>query len=312
MDMLGMFHYDLDGVGCDILSSKVFKFNDKYCGGYWKIHSFIEEGRYKGHDAIFIADLSLTIDQYELINEEYKNRFIYVDHHESSKIIYKIFNVNKKIAIIDDRMSATALIYMNFHDKMKGVDPNFVSAIDAYDMWRFQTHPKEFENGYNLNILFKRYGYFDFRELYGKNPVFHINNDDMEYITEYRNKRDAVIKNTETIVFDNSYFKSIVIFCEDTNFINDYSLYYHDKGIDIFYIIYYSDDGNYRLSIRTNSDSFNISQSLNDCTFGDNKEWIHDFGGHKSACGIGFEKNIDLKTILEIIESIDESLEIPF
>lgn len=312
MDMLGMFHYDLDGVGCDILASKVFNFDDKYCAGYWKIHSFIDKGRYKGYDAIFVADLSLTVDQYELLNEEYKNRFIYIDHHESSKVIYNVFNTDKRLAIIDDRMSATALIYMNFHDKMKCVDPNFVSAVDAYDMWRFKTHPKEFKNGYNLNILFNRYGYFNFREKYIDNTVFHINDEDMEYIDDFCNKRDVVIKNTETVTFDNDFFKSIVIFCEDTNFINDYSLYYANEDIDILYIIYYTDDENYRLSIRTNNDSFNIADSLNDCTFGNLIEWIHDCGGHRSACGIGFEKDVDLLTILQVIESIDESIDIPF
>jgi len=157
---VGLFHYDLDGVTSNILMSMLYPIEEVYKGGYKQLYEVIDSGKVSGYDFLCSGDVCLRNEYFYTLEEEYKNRMLYVDHHQDS---LKLEPKHAKTVISTD-LSATGLIYVSFFQNNDKRINQFITGVDAYDMWRWKTNPEEFKIGYSLNILFGEYGYDGFKE----------------------------------------------------------------------------------------------------------------------------------------------------
>jgi len=306
-------HYDLDGVGCDILLSKLWGFEKKHCCGYGKIREKISNGELMWYDSAVISDVSLTEEQYKKISEEYEDKFLYIDHHQPSiEMVEKLAN-NKSPCIVNNKFSATALIFQTFSSKLN-TSPNtikFISAIDAYDMWRHITHPDIFNRGYDLNILFWKYGYFDFYDRFYESMNIIFTPMEQKWITDHKKRRDFALENSEMTEFGKN---SLCVINVPADYVNDYTLQYPEY--DFYYMICVDRDGNLVLSVRStvNVEWVSVGHVLREVR--DSYDIILSAGGHKQAGGVDFDSKTPLDSIIDIIEDINEKLEslndIPF
>jgi oligoribonuclease NrnB/cAMP/cGMP phosphodiesterase (DHH superfamily) len=300
-------HYDLDGVGCDILLSKIWEFTKKHFCGYGKVKSKIDTGELAWFDSCVVSDISLTENQFNTLEKEYGKSFLYIDHHRPS--VHMIENVSPTdvTCIVNSKFSATALILQTFHKKLLDTSPTtikFISAIDGYDMWRYKTHPEIFARGYDLNILFWKYGYFDFYSRFSYNMSLDFLDKELYWIQKHKKERDRVLDESLKTDFGNN---SLLIINAPTNYINDYALQYPEY--DFYYMVCADNNGNLKLSIRTDVDNKDLSvgQVLRDIKKGHFD--IVSAGGHTQSGGVNFDKDVSLDHILDVVEEINNTFE---
>jgi oligoribonuclease NrnB/cAMP/cGMP phosphodiesterase (DHH superfamily) len=308
MKTVGLFHYDLDGVGSDILMSKLFKFDKKFQCGYGKIKEYISSGKVSNYDNLVIADVSLTKDQFMKLKGEYRDNFLYIDHHQQS--VDMIDSLKKKYKItktkMDSSFCATALIFRTFYkqlSKFKGIG-KFVSLVDSYDMWRVNTHPDMFLKGYDLNVLFWKYGYYDFFERFSKNLSTQMTKDEQSWIDNHKSKRDNAIKSTEKIPFGKN---SLFVFNPPNSYINDFPLQL--PNYDFYYMLFSNTDGKLTLSLRSKKDAVIAMGDIARDAKEEYSRFIGTAGGHPQAAGIDFDDDVPYDTIIDVLEFINDKAE---
>jgi oligoribonuclease NrnB/cAMP/cGMP phosphodiesterase (DHH superfamily) len=290
-------HFDLDGVGCEIIMKKAFAFKHRYCMGYPKFRERIKKKDYLGYDSCFITDLSLTQDQYNEIKGVYGDRMVWIDHHQSSLSVEK--QIGDTNSIIDISRSGTAICAFSFQKLINfNAISRFIVGVDAYDMWRWRTHPKEFSYGYDLNTLFWYYGYFQFYDAFCDNPSRQFTNTEKAVIkNSMEDKKKMILAATKERFGE----KSMVIIGAHDSVVNDFSLTY--PNIDLFYIIN-TDKDYFSVSIRSNKEGTAIGTHMR--ILKDNySDMIHTAGGHSMSGGMGFNKNSTMNNVLDIIEELD-------
>jgi oligoribonuclease NrnB/cAMP/cGMP phosphodiesterase (DHH superfamily) len=307
-------HYDLDGVGCDILLSKIWNFEKRHCCGYGKIRKKIDNGDLMWYDSCVVSDVSLTEKQYNKISEEYKDKFLYIDHHQPSIDMVEKLVDNSSLCVVNNKFSATALILQTFHKKLLDTSPTtikFISAIDGYDMWRHKTHPEIFDRGYDLNILFWKYGYFDMFDRFSENMSMIFSPVEQRWIDEHKKKRDFALNNSEMTEFGNN---SLCVINVPSAYVNDYTLQYPEY--DFYYMICVDRDNNLVLSVRSTVDDKWVSIGHVLRGIRDSYDIVLSAGGHRQAGGVDFDNKTPLNSIIDIIEDINNQLEainnIPF
>jgi len=297
-------HYDLDGVGCDILMSKMFKFEKKIQCGYAKIKEKLNNGDLMWYDSAIVTDVSLTADQYKKISDEYKEKFLYVDHHKPSvEMVHGLGSTPSK-CVVSDKFSATGLtlqVFKGLH-KQKGIFP-FVSAIDAYDCWRCETHPATFDTGYDLNILFWKYGYFDFYDRFADSFSLTFDYDERKWIDAHKKERDSVIANADKTEFGNN---SLLILDTPSDYVNDFTIQLPDY--DVYYMVCVTHEGKLVLSMRSKMEGKSlghIARDVKDLFQGD----VVSAGGHPKSAGIDFCDKTPLDVILDVVEYVNGNME---
>lgn len=304
-----MTHYDLDGVSCDILMSKMFDFTIKHKCGYLKVKEKISQGDMMWFDSAVVTDIDLTLDQYLFLSGEYKDRFLYIDHHKPAVDMINDLPKNFSKCIVSTKFSATALILQSFKKlhKLPGIFP-YVSVVDAYDKWRFDTHPDQFEAGYDLNSLFWYYGYDDFYDRFSNNLSLEYTSKENEVISEHRKKRDEALAESDKTDFGNS---SLLVLNPPSNYINDYSLVYHEY--DFYYMVYKNSNDNMVISVRSQLDYVDIGIILRQVR--NEFDIVLTAGGHPKAGGADLDGRTSFDDILTVVERINILLEetvVPF
>jgi len=308
-------HYDLDGISCDILMSKIYDFTEKKAYSYNKIRESISNGYLKWYDSAIVTDISLTKNQFKDIAKEYGKKFLYVDHHRPTiqMLISMEKDDNFPICLVNDRMSATALIFYHFFGSLKqykGIG-KYVSAVNAYDMWLYESKPKDFSIGYDLNILFWEYHYDDFYKRFFNSFDLNFTSQEQKWIYNYKKEREKALDRTELHTFGRN---SALFLYTDRKYINDYTLEYPE--FDVYYMVYINNDDEIVLSIRStlNPDIVELGEIVRNIK--DKHDIILTAGGHPQAAGVNFSKKTSLDDIIDIIEEINNDVEkaddIPF
>ena len=304
-----MTHYDLDGVTCDILMSKMYNFEAKHKCGYLKVKEKISQGDLMWYDSCVVTDISLTLDQYLFISGEYKDRFLYIDHHGPSVDMIEALPKNFSKCIMDHNFSATAIILRSFK-KLQRYDRIFdlVAAVDAYDKWRVKTHPERFDTGYDLNSLFWNMGYDDFYARFSHSFTLDFSCAEQKIVDGHKRNRDASMKKSDMNDFGNN---SLLILRPPKNYINDYTIQYPEY--DFYYMIYMNGNDNMVISVRSPLDYVNVGLVLRQVR--DENDLVITAGGHPQAGGADLDGKTPLDSILDVVERINTLLEesvVPF
>lgn len=306
-----MTHYDLDGVAAYILADKLFHpIEKKISCGYGKVIDKVNDGSLKGFDSCIVTDLSLTPEQFEDISAEYADRFLYVDHHPSTYEALLSYN-NGSVVEFSVNFSATGLMFQRFQKYLRGKDVGkFVQSVDAYDMWRHKTHPDQFSDGYDLNILFWKYGFDDFADRFSNDMSLVYNEFEKKTISDHKKERDEVISRSDITKFGTN---SVLILDAPKDYINDYTIQLPEY--DVFFIVYISSEDKMRLSVRTTLEDVDTGAII--------KRVMRHFpeiisgGGHPKTSGADFIEDVSLDTVIDVVEYInneieDEYRDIPF
>ncbi len=297
-----MTHYDMDGVGCDILLSKMFEFEKKHMSGYAKVKTKIANGDLSGYDSCVVSDICLTPEQFQQIADEYGDRFLLIDHHEPTN---EALDYNKNSPVIfNTKYCATALVFQSFIKKLKHI-PHlvpFVTAVDAYDMWRHETHPDTFKLGYKLNTLFWKYGYWDFHDRFSDDFSFNLKPFEKTWISNHEKERDAALKASDMNNFGKN---SLFVMNITSDYVNDYTLQFPEY--DVYFMLYQNPDGKMVLSCRTTLEGVSLGSVARDIRH-DYKQ-ILTAGGHPKSCGIDIEEGTSIDVILDIAETINNRIE---
>jgi len=305
-----MTHYDLDGVCCDIILSNLFSFEKKIKTGYNRIDGYVSNGDLMFYDSCFVTDISLKRNQLQSLTNEYKHKLFYTDHHIVTKDELDAVNMVDSTILFNDKMSATAGIFQYFFSKRKNVDKRLyklTTYADAYDMWRYKTHPFEFNVGHELNVLFWHFKYDYFFNRF-KNGYVPYTDEEEEVLDVYYDTRKKAIDESENAeIGDNS----IVYIGVDQAYINEFSLM--NQGYDAYYMIYVDGTGSLRLSVRTDRDDANFGEHIKgvEPLF----DSIINGGGHKQAAGLTFKPGTELNKVFDVVEYLnylDEKKEIPY
>jgi oligoribonuclease NrnB/cAMP/cGMP phosphodiesterase (DHH superfamily) len=138
-------HTDLDGYGCQMVTSHYFEEISFYNSNYGKeieerfseILNDMEE-RNASQNIVLITDLNLTPQQCEKFERDLQNastesRLLLLDHHKSGQDSYEGF----PWYLLDDTRCATKITY-DFFAPLYGADESlsqFVDVVNAVDIW---------------------------------------------------------------------------------------------------------------------------------------------------------------------------------
>jgi len=293
MRSVQLTHYDLDGVACAIFGEKLFQPEKCLQSGYDKIRKYIDNDRLSGYDSLIVTDVSLTVDQFRKLAGEYKNRMLYVDHHQPSLDAMELVNSQGAVCILDTNMSATALMYVNFPSQLKNA-ARFSMYVDAYDMWRHETHPDLFWIGYRYNILFWQYGFFDFKRRFSRS--YDLTESEMRITTNMIKRKKDMVRDANLERIDD---KCSIVLGAMSDLINDYSLFLPDQ--ELMFMVMHTGQS-YKISVRSN----NKFVRLNDVMPHIKKvfDTVTTCGAHPQAGGIEFSTSAELDDVLDVIEAV--------
>ena len=305
MSRVGLFHFDLDGVGCQLLMSKIFNFDKYHACGYGKIKKYIEDDKLSGYESCIIADVSLEHQQYDKLSIEYKNKLLYIDHHKPSVDMINSLSNNKSMCVVDTKFSGTAICFKQLYNKLRNVPNihNFVSAVNAYDMWKYKTQVNLFSIGYDLNVLFWKYGFYKFADRFSDDMNLKFDYDERKWIDSHKKDRDYTLSNSDMTNFGEN---SLLVVDAPKMYLIDYTLQY---DYDVYFLIYINTNGKLVLSIRSSIDNDrvnvgNIARSLKE-----NNDNIITAGGHPQSAGIDFDENVGFDDVINIVQEINDKVE---
>lgn len=301
---VGLYHFDLDGVACDILISKMYTFEKKFKCGYAKMKKYIVDGALSGYDTAIIADISLTYGQFQQMAAEYGKNFLYIDHHGPSVEMVRGLKNNESPCFVNTEYSGAGITFQTFHKRLMNIPGimDFITSVDAYDCWRWKTHPDNFGIGYDLNTLFWQYGYNDFYSRFYDDMSIKWQSHEQKWISNHAKARDNAIINADKTPFGKN---SLIVIDTPESYVNDFGLQFPE--IDIFYLLYTTIQGNLSLSVRTTKKDIDVGGALKQAKMGN--PYINTAGGHPEAGGMDFYGEMELDLILDIIETINNTLE---
>jgi hypothetical protein len=138
-------HTDLDGYGCQMITSHYFEEVSFYNSNYGKEieERFCEilddmEARNANQNIVLITDLNLTMQQCEKFERDLQNasveaRLLLLDHHKSGQDAFESF----PWYFLDDSRCATKITY-DFFASLYGEDralSHFTDVVNAVDIW---------------------------------------------------------------------------------------------------------------------------------------------------------------------------------
>lgn len=301
-------HYDLDGVGCNILAGALAPFDKVFYYGYAKITDAIKSGKLSGYDRCLITDVSLTKELFDIVYGEYGDNFTWFDHHTHSEEMLKDYkfepNAPKPSIVVDMKMSATALFFTKFlksHHKDMAMFEEMVSYIDSYDMWRHETHPEHFNKGYDLNTLFWDMGLYDFRDRF-KYGTVKLNTREQKIADVHRLTVEDSITSCEKMEIDS---KNAIFIGTEPKYVNDFSL--HFKEYNVLYMVYTTQNDMLRISIRNRLDNIPLDGIVKSAQ-AKFPEQVITAGGHDKASGVDLHNECGMNDIIDVIEFIHEGI----
>jgi oligoribonuclease NrnB/cAMP/cGMP phosphodiesterase (DHH superfamily) len=274
--ILSISHNDLDGVGAQILLGACFK-NITYVNcSYFDIDKeLLSASITNDYDYVFVTDI--FPNNVESLSGF--NNLILIDHHQTA------IDCPEKRWFVNKKYSATYLV-KHFLDKMFGADKlkkytKMVKLINDYDLWQ-----RKYKHSAVLNYLFTLYYADKFRERFRSGDL-SLTLHEKEFISDINNKFDDLYENLE--VFECETINAC-FFISDTmvNELSDKLL--HTDGYDI---VFFNTLKNYKVSIRSKLDDFNVGIYLKEKNIG---------GGHFKAAGVDVATEEDMNKTLDFLE----------
>ncbi len=251
-------HYDLDGVGGPLLIKHCFKdqVNKVSPCGYGKITAVIEKN---SCDNLIISDLSLTQEQVDSVNDNYKNVF-WFDHHITSFDVkypkhWKVF--------INTKACATKLIYLwlGHHNFDIESAKRFVSSVDSYDTWKHNDPA-----GIPLNNIFWELNFHKFSSAF---KTFTWTKENWKRAKEIQKEKEEEIAS-----YDSYEIENFIRVTFGNKYVSDISLFYSKEKHHIIF------RNKKSLSVRSSFDLTDFYKQLNDLGYPG--------GGHHFAGGFQY------------------------
>ena len=273
--ILSISHNDLDGVGCQILLGAVFP-NITYINcSYFDIDKELLATDPTEYDYVLVTDIFPN----NVESLEKFDNLILIDHHQTA------INCPEKKWYVNKLYSATYLV-KHFLDKMFGPEKlerytRMVKLINDYDLWQ-----RKYKNSSALNYLFTLYYAEKFRERFRTGDLT-LTAHEKEYIDGIHRKFDDIYENLEIFECENinaCFFISDVMVNELSNKL------LHTDGYDM---VFFNTLKNYKVSIRSKLDDFNVGIYLKEKNIG---------GGHFKAAGIDVATEEDMNKTLDFLE----------
>lgn len=143
--VLHISHDDLDGAGCSIVVNNIFNEVDTHYVNYFdKLEAWIKSiemnpFQLKKYDFMMITDVSLKPEQLKRIFtamavSDYNGKFVFLDHHESSKLIY---NPKANVIVVEGVSGAKlTMTYLEglFETQLYRLY-EFINLVNDYDLW---------------------------------------------------------------------------------------------------------------------------------------------------------------------------------
>ena len=320
MKKLKMFtHTDLDGVGCGLVLQLMLRnkyISDIQYANYNEINevvsNFINKEGYKGYDYIFITDISVNEDVAEKINEinSEKNKFILIDHHETSKWLnkYDWAKVESEINLFADKFKKVSGTYLfalylkdNFREEIERHNYSqiisFILSVDSYDTWNWKNEDHNEYLSKELNDLFYILGRkrfidtifmdiskgMDVKEIIAKFSLLLELEEDKKkrYI---KSKSESIIEKEFTV--EDKVYEFGVVFAEQ--FVSELGNKLNELNPQYDFIMIISDG---KVSLRTIHDEIKVNEIAE--LFGG--------GGHPKASGFEYDKSIKNGIIFDIL-----------
>ena len=285
------------------MCKKIFPIEMSKAQGYGKVDKNLQQLIDSGHDILVVSDLNLTVEQFQKAADHFKEIY-YFDHHLPSAEIEEIFGEQEGIYIYySDRMSASGILHQYAKRNDYELDNSLTMLCimtDVYDMWR--TDHKLWDDGYKLNDLFWKNGFWGFESQF--EDGFHgFTREDVEYCQEIKQKRIDIIEESPTDLTKDE--KGVVILLTDRQAVNDVSLYFNAKYDGHFsaYYIVVRDGENYNCSVRLTNEDYDANEALKTC-LEKHPKIIVSGGGHKMAGGFQFSPKINIDNVFKYIKSV--------
>jgi len=306
MKLCSMTHFDLDGVGSKIFADKIFGpisgqetiYNK--CSGYGKIDQNVQHMIDKGFDSIVITDLNFTVEQMQVVVDNFDNVFFY-DHHDGSDEVVEKFkdHPNMKQCIWTKEMSATGIMFKEYikylklqHDSTPSMEEAELAMLcDVYDVWR-QEH-KLFTKAFKLNQLFWRYSFWDFEKKF-VDGFEGFSAEESEFLEQ---QEFSIREQLEEVPLEEHGDTCMTIMVSDGSQLNWVGLVHPEMEV-LFIIMHDSINDEYKQSVRVkNRPTINVNDILRSQE--NNNDMIVSAGGHAAAGGISFVKGTTPQEILK-------------
>ncbi|MGL5751182.1 MAG: DHHA1 domain-containing protein [Paraclostridium sp.] len=179
MKIFNITHYDLDGLGCNLLLRHHYGNKDvdvAYCGydnANETLNKLLTTNEHEKYDHIYITDISISEEMANLVESEFSHKVVLIDHHINSSTEhlhkYDWVQLRKNKLDIDEQTSGTYMVWdylrklqddevYPHNDMYNCVLCDVVSNIDKYDTWLWKTK-YNVDKPSKLNTLFNILGY---------------------------------------------------------------------------------------------------------------------------------------------------------
>lgn len=286
--ILNITHNDLDGVGCAILLSYVFKNINVISCSYYNIDATLNSINIEDYDFIFVTDIFPNSKD---VLYRFKNLMV-IDHHQTAT------HSPKDNWFVNTKYSATYLV-KHFIDKQFGTDilkhhEDIVSIIHRYDVEMWENRPSMRVELWNrtykipmlFNVLFRLYNFDKFLSRFVNGSV-SLTTIEKQYLRDEYNSFNELYDNIDIYEFDKingCFFVSDIW----VNEIADKLLY--EGGYDI---VMFNTLKNYKISVRSKSNDLNIGIFLKERSIG---------GGHPKSGGVDINTEEDMNRILSYLD----------
>ena len=289
--IVNVSHYDLDGVGCQVLIKHLFdnglnQIEFKQCG-YGKINNMIRNATSDLSKWLVVTDISPDESWAQELIQDFPSKLM-IDHHETAVHLHDPEN---NIHITPGDKSATRLLRDYFNVAYPDIDlsvyDRMVELIDDYD-----THRLEYKESTGLNFLywgfFGKFGHDSMRDRLFNKP-FEFTPLEQAFIDKSWDEVHAIYNTLDGIQLD--IIKGVVVMLSDH--INEVIDLIIGNGTPIVFCVIRQSS---QVSVRHQIDGINIGSILKDLGIG---------GGHANAGGFNVPAGSSLKdTILSVEEAI--------
>jgi oligoribonuclease NrnB/cAMP/cGMP phosphodiesterase (DHH superfamily) len=273
--VLNITHCDMDGCGCSILLGAIYEDLTVIQASYNNIDTYLYNTDESEYDYIFVTDIYPVVSE---VLDKFTN-LILIDHHQSA-----VNNLEKR-HYVNKKYCATYLTHhfltKMYGDKQMSKFTKFVNLVNDYDMWILKS------KGKLLNDLYGYYNFDSFLKRFYDGDIT-LKDNEKKYLKNVQLKFDDMYENLEIVEFEkiNACFFMCDVFVNELS----HKLQTHDG----YNIVFYNTTKNYKISMRSNINDFNVGLYLKDNNLG---------GGHVHAGGINTSTEQDMNNAIDFIEN---------
>jgi hypothetical protein len=291
----GLFHWDLDGVVSLIMMSRGIVFDNVYGAGYQKFDQKID--LIKPGSNVVVADCRLTVEQFTKLKAK-ANNIVYIDHHPESIDIKETFT--NDIVKFETGTSASLLCYNYISERKQLPEPYRLLAMAAnhYDLFD-KSEPAWFRFGYDLNILFWNYHFYDFLDRFrlGFNG---FTSKEKTILRDYKAKLQTDLEDSVYAEIGENK-RGLICVPSDNSVQNDVPTF--KPGFDVYYIIMKWPKTT-TISVRTTG--LDLTRHIQKLLI---NPVIQSAGGHPEASGINFHGQPSDENVIQVINDLQSHID---